>query len=62
MNLSSLLKEKSCLEEELLSGERLICLAEDTESRQKEDRIVGINLLNNVHTLNLGLLLNILGR
>ena len=31
-----------------MSGERLICLAEETESRQKEDRILGINLLNNV--------------
>lgn len=35
----SLLKEKRCFEEELLRGDRLICLALETESRQKDERI-----------------------
>lgn len=39
LNLLSLLKEYSCLEEELLRGERLICLADETESRQNDDRM-----------------------
>jgi len=39
----SLLKEKSCLEEELFRGERLICLADDTESKQKDERMLEIN-------------------
>ena len=44
----SLLNENNCFEEEVLSGERLICFVLVTESRMKEDLI--FNKINDLLT------------